>query len=133
MTDEPPKKPKKRMTQAQLDNLKKGKKDWVKGQSGNPKGKAPGTLNRSTILKRYLEATFKTDDGKTRAQPFGIDGRPITVAEALEMALIKKGLSGNVEALKMIKDDMYGKLADKTELTGADGSALLVQIVDDLK
>jgi hypothetical protein len=32
---------------------------WQAGQSGNPAGKPKGSLNRSTILKRYLAVSLK--------------------------------------------------------------------------
>lgn len=37
-------------------------KSWPKGQSGNPAGKAPGTKNRATIIKKFLELAVDVDN-----------------------------------------------------------------------
>jgi len=33
---------------------------WTKGQSGNPKGKPPGTISLTTIIKRKLSEIYHT-------------------------------------------------------------------------
>jgi hypothetical protein len=42
----------------------------------------------------------------------------------LAQALVDKGLSGDVPALKEINERALGKVTDKTELTGKDGKDL---------
>jgi hypothetical protein len=73
---------------------------WTAGQSGNPSGKQKGTLNRATILKRYLSASLKDNPSDI---PFELEGR-ITVEDAIALALIKKALSGDIAAIKEIQD-----------------------------
>lgn len=99
-------------------------KSWTKGTSGNPKGKPKGLLSRKTIVRKFLEATLK---GKSL--PYGLEGTP-TVAETLVLALIKKAQTGDVNAFRELFDSCYGKIADKTELTGADGQPLIPIIKD---
>mgnify|MGYP000897751395 CR=1 FL=1 len=86
---------------------------WESGQSGNPIGKSKGTLNRSTVLKRYLSARLPVNPSDI---PFELDGK-ITVEEAIALALIKKALTGDIAAIKEVQDTVYGKIVDKSELS----------------
>lgn len=86
---------------------------WQAGQSGNPSGKPKGSLNRATILKRYLAADLK--DAPTDV-PFELQGK-ITVEDAIALALIKKALSGDISAIKEIQDTVYGKLTEPSEIS----------------
>lgn len=70
------------------------------GEIRNPKGKPKGTLNRATILKRWLEVASKNG----------------TVADDVGLALIAKALKGDVAAIKEAFDGAYGKIADKQEV-----------------
>lgn len=58
---------------------------WTTGRSGNPFGKQKGTLNRATILKRYLAAELKQNPSDV---PVDLESK-ITVEEAIVLALIK--------------------------------------------
>lgn len=108
---------------------------WVKGQSGNPKGCPKGTKQRGTILKELMEIILK-QNGKPVANPLDPDEKKITIEKALQVKMIEKALKGDTQAYQIIMDTVYGKLADKTELTGADGAALMypteisIEIVD---
>lgn len=77
-------------------------KSWKAGQSGNPAGKAKGTLNRSTIVKKWLEAAASDGEG--------------LVADQLVRALIKKAAEGDVAAFRELMDSTYGKITDKNEI-----------------
>lgn len=72
-----------------------------KGEIRNPKGKPVGTLNRSTILRKWLEAAGKMSGG--------------TVADDMALALIAKALKGDVAAFKELYDGAFGKVVDKQE------------------
>ncbi len=114
----------KRISAAQRAALDKHRKPWKKGESGNPAGKPKWTPNRSTSLKRYAEATFKTSDGKSKAQPFGLNGEPITVEEAIALALINQALKGKVDAIREYYDTVYGKIKDTHEFSGIGGGPI---------
>ena len=135
MTDEP-EKPKKQITDAQREALEKHRAPaWKEGESGNSAGKPKGIKNRSTILKKYLEATFKNDKGETKPQPFHLeDGTPLTVEEAINLALIKKAMGGDVNAIAQVLDTAYGKLTDKRQQLGKDDQPvdpeIRVRIID---
>jgi len=86
---------------------------WQEGQSGNPSGKPKGTLNRATILKRYLAAPLKEVPTDI---PVELEGR-ITVEEAIALALIKKALSGDIAAIKEVQDTVHGKIVETSEVS----------------
>ncbi|MGE0109042.1 MAG: DUF5681 domain-containing protein [Bdellovibrionales bacterium] len=86
---------------------------WQEGQSGNPSGKRKGTLNRATILKRYLSANLKEAPEDI---PIELEGR-ITVEEAISLALIKKALSGDIAAIREVQDTVYGKIVETSEIS----------------
>lgn len=96
---------------AKLDNLT----PWDAGRSGNPSGKPKGTLNRSTILKRYLSAKLKDVPEDV---PCELEGQ-ITVEEAINLALIKKALSGDISAIREIQDTVHGKITNVAEVNHA--------------
>jgi len=87
------------------------------GQSGNPAGRPKGARSRSTVLAEYAGLKVKKN---------GLSGEELeaTAEEFAIMALIKKAWEGDVAAIKEIQDTLYGKITDKTELTGAEGSPL---------
>lgn len=52
-------------------------------------------------------------------------------AEAIYQAMLKPLLAGNAYAFKELAERAYGKLKERHELTGADGSAIMFQDVSD--
>ena len=80
------------------------------GEVRNPKGKPPGTKNRSTILNKWIEVATKLKNPVTGKDEFG------TVEDKVTLALIERALKGDVQAIKEINDTLYGKLTDKTEI-----------------
>ena len=89
-----------------IENLK----PFKKGESGNPKGYPKGVPNRATLLKKLIK-----DSGKFK--------HPITKAETIEtcevqinLVLIQKALSGNLQAIKEIFDTLYGKVPDRQKI-----------------
>lgn len=81
-----------------------------KGEIRNPKGKAKGTRNRSTIVKEIIEAIMK-DEGKP-------------VVDLMTDAVVRKAMLGDVTAWDKLMDSAYGKVTDKQEITGANGGAI---------
>ena len=91
------------------------------GEVRNPKGKPIGTKNRSTILKKWIKVRVKITD---EANPLLKDVSG-TVEDQVILALIQKALKGDVNAIKEINDTLYGKISDKTEVTGKNGEDLM--------
>jgi len=50
----------------------------------------------------------------------------LPIEDQITIALIGKALKGDVNAFRELMDSGYGKLTDKTELTGKDGKDLMV-------
>tara|TARA_B100001123_G_C15308018_1_gene1023368 strand:+ start:1264 stop:1704 length:441 start_codon:yes stop_codon:yes gene_type:complete len=89
-------------------------KQWKKGQSGNPKGRPKGkTLSEE--IKAMLHDELKGGDG-------------LTHLEAIARVMVKEALKGKFPFAKEILERTEGKVADKTELTGASGDP--IEILD---
>ncbi len=84
----------------------------VKGERRNPNGRPLGSKNRKTLLKKWLELSADV------LAPISNDQFNGTVEDAVYIALIKKALDGDVNAIKEISDTMYGKLKDSMEVSG---------------
>lgn len=67
---------------------------FKKGQSGNPKGRPPGSLNVATILARTLrEKVTVTENGRRRT---------ITKLEAAVKQIVNKAAAGDAAAIKFL-------------------------------
>lgn len=84
---------------------------FPKGVSGNPLGKPPGTKNRATIAKELLEVQLAGNslDGK--------EGK-FSVEYLVNAALLRKAMTGDVQAYKELQDTVYGKIQDSTKISG---------------
>ena len=82
---------------------------FKKGQSGNPKGRPKGSLNRSTIAKKWLEVLSQEEleDGQVKW---------LSNEEAMTLALIRKARNGDVNAYKALMDSAYGTAKDTMDL-----------------
>jgi len=95
---------------AKEDNLKY----WEKGVSGNPKGRPKGSLNRSTIVKRWMEA------GRDYKNPINGLTEHLSQEDILTLAMINKGIKGDVSAYKALMDSLYGAVKQTMELSQAE-------------
>ena len=93
---------------AKEDNLKP---QWQKGQSGNPKGRPKGALNRSTIAKKWLEVNEKIKN------PITGDSELLSQEDAITLALINKARKGDVNAYRALLDSGYGKPKESVDVT----------------
>lgn len=80
---------------------------FKKGESGNPEGRPIGSLNRTTIARRWLEIKEKA------INPFNLDEEQISQADKIILALIKKAQEGDVTAARELFDSAFGKIPDK--------------------
>lgn len=101
----------------------KQSKNIVKGRNGgtlnppskgdpspNPNGRPKGSLNRSTILRKYLSAFMK---GKN---PITGEEENLTVEDRMALSMIGQVIfKGNVQAYNSVNDNVYGKLTEKLE------------------
>ena len=91
---------------ANQSNLKK----FSKGQSGNPAGRPKGAQNVKTRLNRILGAVIKTEN------PFTGLEEELTVAERMDIEIIKKALEGDVSAYREVMNRLEGKPGQQTDL-----------------
>lgn len=109
---------------ANEDNIKKH--EFKKGQSGNPAGRPKGSLNRSTIARKWLEAARK---GKN---PISGEDEVLTQEDIITLALIRKAMDGDVAAYKALMDSGYGTAKDtidlRTENVGIDFDELMAKL-----
>lgn len=84
-------------------------KDWQykPGQSGNPRGRPKGSLNKSTILRNVLNEKV--------ALPDGDKSRLVSKSEAVIQALTAKAMEGNPRASSVLFD-----LEDRLGLLGGE-------------
>jgi hypothetical protein len=81
-----------------------------KGEIRNPKGKPKGTLNRSTTLKKWLYTRTKLKNPITKKEEVG------TIEDMIALALLKKGMEGDVPAIREALDTIYGKVKEKLDI-----------------
>jgi hypothetical protein len=87
---------------------------FKKGQSGNPAGRPVGSKNRSTVARKWLEATEKSKN------PITGDLEELTQEDIGTLALIKKMRQGDVRAYKELMDSMYGTAKETIDLNTND-------------
>ena len=77
-------------------------KPFKKGQSGNPKGRPKGSLNRSTIAKKWLQVT------KMGQNPITGEQEELSQEDIITIAQIRKAISGDTSAYRALEDSAYG-------------------------
>ena len=87
---------------------------FTKGQSGNPRGRSPGTKNLKTLLSEALnEPVIVTEEGGRRK---------ISKREAIITQLVNRSASADFRAIKILLD-MVRDIETQTELASAETSA----------
>lgn len=89
---------------------------------GNPGGPGAGRGPRklSKILEQQAEQFLKTPDGKQMSK-----------AEAICMMAYKLALEGDLNAIKFLFERIEGKVPEKVEVSGNEGSPLAIEYVND--
>ncbi|MCP4569880.1 MAG: hypothetical protein GY841_20055 [FCB group bacterium] len=94
---------------------------WVKGQSGNPKGRPPGTFSLAGRLKSQLEDPASSSTiVETKATELGLDPEKTDIASVLTASLLQEALNGNGQLLKEILTRIDGVIVDPAPLPGSD-------------
>jgi hypothetical protein len=84
---------------------------FKKGQSGNPNGRPKGSLNRSTIARKWLEVN------QSLKNPLTGESETMSQEDLMTLALIKKAREGDVTAYKALMDSGYGAPLQQIEQT----------------
>ena len=88
--------------------------NWQKGVSGNPKGRPKGSLGRATIVKKWMEA------GRDAKNPLNGLTERLSHEDMLTLAMINKGLNGDVSAYRALMDSLHGAVKQTMELSQAE-------------
>ena len=76
---------------------------WKEGDpSPNPSGRPKGTLNRSTIARKWLEAGEKFKNPITGVEEY------LTQEDIMTLAQVKEARKGNTNAYKALMDSAHG-------------------------
>lgn len=70
--------------------------------SGNPKGRPKGSLNRSTIARKWLSAK------ETSANPITKKSEKLSQEDFITLAQINKARKGDTAAYRAVMDSAYG-------------------------
>ena len=78
-------------------------KPFKKGQTGNPNGRPKGSLNASTIIKKWLEASENIKNPATGKV------ENLTQMDIMTLSQIQKARKGDTSAFNSLLDRVYGK------------------------
>src|SRR5215210_6970327 len=88
------------MSNKNFSNLK----PWKPGQSGNPAGRKPGSKNVSTIVRKLLEQDAVEEILSSSNLNNLANNQTTSYAQAMVLAMIKKALEGNVQAVSWLAE-----------------------------
>ena len=97
------------MNENRIENIKPH--NWKPGQSGNPKGKKPGSKNITSYLKEFLD---KNMDGPK--SPLTPDGGKMPAGQVVALRLMALALKGDLRAIQQLQDRVEGKPVQSIEL-----------------
>ena len=78
---------------------------------GNPLGRPKGLRNRSTIVREWLEASYK------KINPITGQNETLQIQDHLVISLIGKALKGDVQAFRELFDSGHGKVSELLDVT----------------
>jgi len=92
---------------AKEDNLKMFSSSYQPAKNGRPKG----SLNRSTIAKRWLDTLENIKNPMSGEMQF------LTQEDIMTLSLVRKARNGDVQAYKALMDSAYGSPKDTIDIT----------------
>lgn len=95
-------------SKGRIENLKPQK---AGEPSHNPLGRPKGLRNRSTIVREWLEATYK------KVNPITGQTETLQIQDHLVISLIGKALKGDVQAFRELFDSGHGKVSELLDVT----------------
>lgn len=105
-------------------------KPWQPGQSGNPAGRKVGSKNVSSIVRELLEQDADNDILISTKVADLANGKPTSYAQAIVLAMLRKALEGNVQAVCWLTEQQVLSYASETGETGLfNTSKLQIEIV----
>lgn len=105
-------------------------KSWKTGQSGNPAGRKVGSKNVSTIVRELLEQDANEQLLAASNIAELANGKPTSYAQAIVLAMLRKALEGNVQAVCWLAEQQGLSYASETGEIGLfNASKLQIEIV----
>lgn len=105
-------------------------KSWQPGQSGNPAGRKVGSKNVSTIVSELLEQDASEQLLTSSNIADLANGNTANYAQAIVFAMLKKALTGNVQAACWLTEQQMLSYASETGEVGLfQTSKLQIEIV----
>lgn len=105
-------------------------KPWKKGQSGNPSGRKVGSKNVSTVVRELLEQDASEQILTSSNIADLANGKSTSYAQAIVFAMLKKALTGNVQAACWLVEQQRLSYASETSQNGLfNASKLEIEIV----
>ncbi|MEK7059687.1 MAG: DUF5681 domain-containing protein [Patescibacteria group bacterium] len=105
-------------------------KSWKAGQSGNPAGRKVGSKNVSTIVRELLEQDANEQLLASSNVADLTNGKPTSYAQAIVFAMLKKALTGNVQAVCWLAEQQGLSYASETGEIGLfQTSKLQIEVV----
>lgn len=98
-----------------------------KGVSGNPSGRPKGSLNRSTLYRKFLDLE------ESFTNPITGQVEEMSLGEKLALTVILKGLDGDLNATKEALDSGFGKVPDKTIEEGRQRRLVIITTDKDIE
>ena len=116
----------------QENNKKIVGKPFVKGQSGNPKGRpkkgeAWADVANDLLNSKEIDITMKTADGKIKRLNLESDK---TLRHAVIIGQINSAMAGNVQAAKELADRTEGRAKEFREVTNKN-DPIQVMVIDE--
>ena len=93
----------------------------VPGENRNPKGRGKGVKNRATELKKLLEIKRKVKNPLK-----GGKEETLTVEQSIELKLVHLALQGNIRAITLVGEKMFGKIPQDINLGGQQENPVIV-------
>lgn len=88
-------------------------KKFQKGESGNPKGRPKGSLNRATIVKKWLQTETEFTNPVTGKK------ERMTLEDSITLSQLAQAGKGNTSAYKALLDSAYGAPKQELETSGS--------------
>jgi hypothetical protein len=104
-------------------------RSWKKGQSGNPAGRKNGSKNVSTIARKLLEQNAVDEVLSSNNLANLAKNQPTSYAQAMVLAMIKKALEGNVQAVKWLADRQDKSYIADDETSFFNRPKLVIEVV----
>jgi hypothetical protein len=96
---------------AKEDNLKMFSSTYQPKKNGRPKG----SLNRATIVKRWLSTIENVKN------PLTGENEHLTEEDIITLSIIRKARNGDVQAYKALLDSAYGSPKDSLNISSSEG------------